>query len=455
MFAERAVEVRARLGVDDQAGAAGVDVLLGHHVGRVHHQVRLERHRRVGSGGGDHVGAEREVRDELAVHHVPLDEVDPGRLECGDLLAEPGEVGGQHGRGDLDRSAHRAATYPACARLAAMDQASGSGRCPHARRRRPRPSPRCAARPWPSSSRPRRATGTGRGGDPPGLARRRERRPCVRDPSTRCRRGSRDPVSRGRLPSAHCAAYAGGMLLTPDRLVAGGDALARDDDGRVVFIDGALPGEVVEVEVETSKKDFARGRIVRIVEKSPLRDSPSCSHRRAGCGGCDWMHLQPAAQFDAKVEIVRESLRRIGRLDADLVDSIVVQGSAVTPFGYRTTIRVVGGTRRCARVPRAGHHRGRPDHELSDRRVEALPPARRDPGRRGRRAHAAHLRGDRGRDGDLGQAVPQGDPRRAVGGPHRRAGLAHRADRRSRPAGVGRIVLPVRARRRPSCSSPP
>jgi 23S rRNA (uracil1939-C5)-methyltransferase len=133
------------------------------------------------------------------------------------------------------------------------------------------------------------------------------------------------------------------MLLTPDRLVAGGDALARDDEGRVVFIEGALPGEVVEVEVETSKKDFARGRIVRIVEKSPLRDSPSCSHRRAGCGGCDWMHLQPAAQFDAKVEIVRESLRRIGRLDADLVDSMVVQGSAVTPFGYRTTIRVVGG----------------------------------------------------------------------------------------------------------------
>jgi 23S rRNA (uracil1939-C5)-methyltransferase len=133
------------------------------------------------------------------------------------------------------------------------------------------------------------------------------------------------------------------MLLTPDRLVAGGDALARDDEGRVVFIDGALPGEVVEVELETLKKDFARGRIVRIVEKSPLRDAPSCSHRRAGCGGCDWMHLQPAAQFDAKVEIVRESLRRIGRLDADRVESIVEQGSAVSPFGYRTTIRVVGG----------------------------------------------------------------------------------------------------------------
>jgi 23S rRNA (uracil1939-C5)-methyltransferase len=133
------------------------------------------------------------------------------------------------------------------------------------------------------------------------------------------------------------------MQLTPDRLVAGGDAMARDADGRVVFIDGALPGELVEVEIDTAKKDFARGHLVEIIERSPLRDSPSCSHRRAGCGGCDWMHLQPAAQFDAKVEIVKESLRRIGRIDADRVDVLVAAGGAVSPFGYRTTIRVVGG----------------------------------------------------------------------------------------------------------------
>lgn len=133
------------------------------------------------------------------------------------------------------------------------------------------------------------------------------------------------------------------MQLTPDRLVAGGDALARDLDGRVVFVEGALPGEVVEVEIETAKKDFARGRLVEIVERSPLRDSPSCAHRRNGCGGCDWMHLRPEAQLDAKVEIVRESLRRIGRLDPGVVDALVHRGEAVSPFGYRTTVRVVGG----------------------------------------------------------------------------------------------------------------
>ena len=139
------------------------------------------------------------------------------------------------------------------------------------------------------------------------------------------------------------APYAGRMQLTPERLVVGGDAMARDADGRVVFVDGALPGELVEVEIDVAKKDFARGRVLGIIEPSPLRDSPSCSHRRNGCGGCDWMHLQPDAQLDAKVEIVRESLRRIGRLDPDVVDGLVERGGAVSPFGYRTTIRVVGG----------------------------------------------------------------------------------------------------------------
>ena len=65
-----------------------------------------------GAGGGDDVGPEREVGHELAVHDVPLDEVDAGLLQGGDLLAEPGEVGGQHGRGDLDRAGHRGPTVP-------------------------------------------------------------------------------------------------------------------------------------------------------------------------------------------------------------------------------------------------------------------------------------------------------------------------------------------------------
>ncbi len=132
------------------------------------------------------------------------------------------------------------------------------------------------------------------------------------------------------------------MRITAERLVAGGDALARADDGRVVFVAGALPGEVVDVEVERTAKDFAKARLVEVIEASAARRTPPCVHRRDGCGGCDWMHLAPTAQLDAKADIVREALRRTARLDPAVVDALVVIGSSVDPIGYRTTIRPVG-----------------------------------------------------------------------------------------------------------------
>ncbi len=119
--------------------------------------------------------------------------------------------------------------------------------------------------------------------------------------------------------------------------------MARADDGRVVFVTGALPGELVDVEVTETRRDFVRGRVTDVLEPSDQRGLPVCAHRRAGCGGCGWMHLAPPAQLEAKAEIVRESLRRIGRLAAATVEQIVTVGGAVDPFGYRTTIRVVGG----------------------------------------------------------------------------------------------------------------
>ena len=133
------------------------------------------------------------------------------------------------------------------------------------------------------------------------------------------------------------------LTVRPDRLVAGGEAMARDDDGRVVFVRGGLPGELVEVELSSAKKDFAKGTVAEVIEPSDDRIDPQCYHRRMGCGGCGWMHIDPYAQLEAKTEIVRESLRRIGRIDPDVVDGIVDMGASGEPFRYRTTIRVVGG----------------------------------------------------------------------------------------------------------------
>ena len=70
------------------------------------------------------------------------------------------------------------------------------------------------------------------------------------------------------------------LTVRPDRLVAGGEAFAReeggDHDGRIVFVDGALPSELVRVHLTSSKKDYAKATVVEVLERSPYRDAPSC-----------------------------------------------------------------------------------------------------------------------------------------------------------------------------------
>jgi 23S rRNA (uracil1939-C5)-methyltransferase len=124
--------------------------------------------------------------------------------------------------------------------------------------------------------------------------------------------------------------------LRPDRFAAGGEAIARDDDGRVVFVRGALPGEVVEAELTAVKKDWARATTINIREASPHRLTPPCESRRAGCGGCGWQHLTVDAQRSARVDIVADALRRTGGIG----EPVVELGGGVDPVGYRTTVRV-------------------------------------------------------------------------------------------------------------------
>ncbi len=100
-------------------------------------------------------------------------------------------------------------------------------------------------------------------------------------------------------------------------MAAGGDAIARDADGRVVFVEGALPGERVRAQVLSAKKDFARAVAVDILEPSPDRIAPPCAALAAGCGGCTWQHVRGGAQQELKAQIVTDALRRIGRFAAD------------------------------------------------------------------------------------------------------------------------------------------
>ncbi|MCB1000552.1 MAG: TRAM domain-containing protein [Ilumatobacteraceae bacterium] len=124
--------------------------------------------------------------------------------------------------------------------------------------------------------------------------------------------------------------------LRIEQVVAGGDGLARDPSGRVVFVPGVLPGERVDVRFVSAKRDFARGEIVRVVEPSPDRVAAPCDARARGCGGCDWQHVAPASQLALKADVVREALRRTARLPEAQVDT----GGSVSSWGYRTSMRV-------------------------------------------------------------------------------------------------------------------
>jgi 23S rRNA (uracil1939-C5)-methyltransferase len=128
------------------------------------------------------------------------------------------------------------------------------------------------------------------------------------------------------------------LRVAPERFIAGGETLARDADGRVVFVRGGVPGDDVTVEIVEHKGDWSRGVVVEVHEPSPDRVEPPCVHRREGCGGCDWQHIAIAAQLPAKVAVVVDALRRT----AKLTDADVRTGGSVPASGYRTTIRVVG-----------------------------------------------------------------------------------------------------------------
>lgn len=120
-----------------------------------------------------------------------------------------------------------------------------------------------------------------------------------------------------------------------ERMVAGGSALARTSEGKVVLVAGALPGELVQVQVER-RRGADRGTVLAVREPSPDRVEPPCPHVVEGCGGCDWQHATPDRQQQMRLEIVEDALRRLGHLD----DPVVRSGPVIDPAGGRSTLRL-------------------------------------------------------------------------------------------------------------------
>lgn len=93
-------------------------------------------------------------------------------------------------------------------------------------------------------------------------------------------------------------------------------------EGKVVFVKGAVPGEVVQARVTKSKKDWMEAEVMEVLHASPERQQPFCEHY-GKCGGCQWQHMDYDAQLRYKEAIVFDTLERIGKLSIGTKESIV------------------------------------------------------------------------------------------------------------------------------------
>ncbi len=89
-------------------------------------------------------------------------------------------------------------------------------------------------------------------------------------------------------------------------------------DGKVTFVEGALPGERVDVQIWERKPRFDLASTVRVVQPSSMRVAPACPHYER-CGGCSLQHLDTRAQVAIKQRVLEDNLARIGRVQPETI----------------------------------------------------------------------------------------------------------------------------------------
>lgn len=100
-----------------------------------------------------------------------------------------------------------------------------------------------------------------------------------------------------------------------------GKAIAKHE-GLVVFIEGAVPGDVVDVMVHRKKNNFAEAKVARMIHPSPFRLNPTCSHFGT-CGGCKWQNFSYEKQLFFKQKYVLDAFTRIGKFEFPEILAIV------------------------------------------------------------------------------------------------------------------------------------
>ena len=137
---------------------------------------------------------------------------------------------------------------------------------------------------------------------------------------------------------------------------AGGKCLAKHE-GKVIFMENAVPGDIVTVRLIKNKKDWAEAQVIRFVSFSSERIEPFCKHFGI-CGGCQWQMLPYEKQLEYKHDQVLQSLKRIGKLD--LPEILPILGSERTTL-YRNKLEYT-----------FSNHRYLLKEELADPRISNL-----------------------------------------------------------------------------------
>jgi 23S rRNA (uracil1939-C5)-methyltransferase len=140
-----------------------------------------------------------------------------------------------------------------------------------------------------------------------------------------------------------------------ERLVAGGRGLGRPE-GVVWLVDGGVPGDRVRAEASRRRRRLVEGRVVDIMEPSPLRRPPPC-RLQGTCGGCPWMVLDEAEQRAWKGRILEEALQRIGGFPSLSADRIAPSPRSLA---YRNKLELTFGTRDGRRIL-GFHETGNPE----------------------------------------------------------------------------------------------
>jgi 23S rRNA (uracil1939-C5)-methyltransferase len=112
-------------------------------------------------------------------------------------------------------------------------------------------------------------------------------------------------------------------------------AAGRREDGKVVLVDHAVPGDVVEASPWNETSSLVRARILRVVSPSPHRCEPACPSFPA-CGGCSWLNYTRESQLRFKADVVNRLLSRL-KLPSPCLSQVVHDSAA---FGYRQRVRL-------------------------------------------------------------------------------------------------------------------